>query len=268
MFLISFLLGWGFIYYIYQKENIKKEHVDSLFRYIFFGTILGARIGEIIFYSFPYFSSHWIEAIFPVKEDYNHSILGIIKGYQIVGYRGLSSHGASIGIIFSILLYYRNNGKKLRKSIVWLFDHICIISSISAVFIRIGNFFNSEIVGKPCSGTYPFSIKFVQMDTKIYGKITPRHPTQIYEAIIYLFIFLLLCYIYRIQKMKEGYLSGLFFIFIWISRFVIEFVKEPQSNEYIHLYFLNTGQLLSIPFIIFGFFLINRSIIMKKYFSS
>ncbi|WP_185869610.1 prolipoprotein diacylglyceryl transferase [Blattabacterium cuenoti] len=263
MFIISFLLGWYIMKFIYQKDNVNKKYLDPLLGYIFFGTLIGARLGQILFYDFSYFFDHWIEALFPIKENRNHFLLGFIKGYEFIGYRGLSSHGATIGIIISTIFYSKKVLKK--QSFIWLCDRLCIAVSIASVFIRIGNFFNSEIVGKPCNTKWPWAVKFVQMDSE-YGELVPRHPTQIYEAISYLLIFLILCFFYK-KRINEGFLSGIFFILLWSTRFFLEFMKEPQGIEFINLLYLNTGQCLSIPFIIFGILLLNLSRIKKYFFS-
>ncbi|AWU44067.1 prolipoprotein diacylglyceryl transferase [Blattabacterium punctulatus] len=263
MFFLSFLIGWYIMKYIYKIEKIHQKYLDTLLVYTVLGTIIGARLGQIFFYDFSYFSDHWIEAFFPVKENY--SKLGIIKGYEFIGYRGLSSHGATIGIILSIFFYSK---KILKKSFFWICDRLCIVATLSAVFIRIGNFFNSEIVGIPCDSALPWAVKFLQMDTG-YGEIVPRHPTQIYESIIYFFIFLFLCSLYRKKNIRNitGYISGIFFILLWSSRFLLEFMKEPQGYEIINMYSLNTGQWLSIPCIIFGIFIFYFSIKNKRFFS-
>ncbi len=266
MFMVSFLLGWFVMKSIFKKEKIHQKYLDYLLIFTFFGTIFGARFGQILFYDFSYFSDHWIEALFPIKEKDNHYLFGLIKGYEFIGYRGLSSHGATIGIILSSFFY----SKKIlfRKSFVWICDRLCIPTSISAVFIRIGNFFNSEIVGKPCDIKFPFAVKFFQMDTE-YGEIVPRHPAQIYESISYLFIFFILVFFYWKKKnIHDGFLSGTFFILLWSSRFLLEFLKEPQGKEIFNFWHLNTGQWLSIPFIMFGFYLFNLSKIKKYFFRS
>ncbi len=264
MFVLSFITGWSIMKYIYRVDNINHKYLEPLLVYTFLGTIIGARLGQIFFYDFLYFSDHhWIEAFFPIRENPKESLfLGIIKGYEFVGYRGLSSHGATIGIILSSFFYSK---RILKKSFFWLCDRLCIVVSLSAVFIRIGNFFNSEIVGKPCE-MVPWAVKFLQMDTE-YGEIIPRHPTQIYESISYLFIFLFLWFLYRKKNVKIGYISGIFFVLLWSTRFFLEFMKEPQGDEIIHMLSFNTGQCLSIPYIIFGVFIL-LSLRKKKYFFS
>ncbi|WP_185865019.1 prolipoprotein diacylglyceryl transferase [Blattabacterium cuenoti] len=256
MFIISFLLGWWIMQYIYQNDNINKKYLDPLFRYTFFGTIIGSRLGQIFFYDFLYFSNHWIESVLPIRKNNGNYFLGIIKNYEYVGYRGLSSHGAAIGIIIAVFFYKKKFLKK--KPFIWLCDRLVIVAAISSMFIRIGNFFNSEIIGIPTK--LPWAVKFIQMEDKRYNLMIPRHPTQIYESIVYLILFVILWFFYYIfckkKILKNGFLSGLFLIITWGSRFLIEFIKEPQENEFIHFYILNTGQCLSIPFIILGFYII------------
>ncbi|WP_185856053.1 prolipoprotein diacylglyceryl transferase [Blattabacterium cuenoti] len=265
MFVFSFITGWYVMTYIYRIDHVNQKYLDPLLVYTVLGTFIGARLGQVFFYDFLYFSdNHWIEAFFPIVENPKKSfLLGMIKGYEFVGYRGLSSHGATIGISLSSFLYSR---KILKRNFFWLCDRLCIISALSSVFIRIGNFFNSEIVGTPSN--LPWAVKFVQMDTE-YGEIIPRHPTQIYESISYLFIFLFLWFFYRKRNTKKptGYISGVFFIFLWGARFLLEFLKEPQGDEMIHLLFMNTGQCLSIPYIIFGVFILFFSQKKKSFFS-
>ncbi len=264
MFILSFMIGWCIMKYIYQKENIDKKYLDPLFTYTFLGTFLGARLGQVLFYDFSYFSDHLIEIFLPIKENNPNFLFGFIKGYEFIGYRGLSSHGATIGIIVSSFFYAR---RILKKSFIWLCDRLCIAVSLSAIFIRIGNFFNSEIVGKPCNEKLPWAVKFIKMD-KNYGEIIPRHPTQIYESISYFMIFLLLYFLYinKRNKMNKGFLSGIFFICLWSVRFLLEFMKEPQGDEFFSFLFFNTGQCLSIPFIIFGVILLIKD--NKMIFSS
>jgi prolipoprotein diacylglyceryl transferase len=265
MFVISFSLGWYIMKYIYQNDNVDKKYLDPLFVCTFFGTLIGARLGQVLFYDFSYFLDHWIETFLPIRENKHSFLLGFIKGYEFIGYRGLSSHGATIGIIMSTMFYSKTIVQ--GKSFIWLCDRLCIPVSISAAFIRVGNFFNSEIVGKPCSDKFPLGVKFVQMNTD-YGEIVPRHPAQIYESISYLLIFLFLWYSYKIGKgKKNGFLSGSFFILLFSVRFLVEFIKEPQGEEFINFLSVNTGQWLSIPFIVFGFFILNLSKIKKYFFS-
>lgn len=249
MFGISFLLGNLIIKYIYKKENLKKKTFNNLNNYIIFGIIIGARLGQIIFYDLSYYYNNkkWLEAILPItikNNIKNCNILDCIKNIQFTGYNGLSSHGATIGLLISIFLYKKKFLKK--KNILYIYDIMCIPMNLGASLIRIGNLFNSEIIGK--SSTLPWSFKFINIkNNHIY-----RHPTQLYESLTYLIIFIFLFYIYKKKKHKKGFIFSLFLMITWTSRFIIEFIKEPQGKEIIKIFNLNTGQVLSIPFILTG----------------
>jgi phosphatidylglycerol:prolipoprotein diacylglycerol transferase len=158
----------------------------------------------------------------------------------------LASHGAAIGMIISMYLY---NKKILHKSVLWILDRIVIPVALGAVFVRIGNFINSEIVGKYTNSN--FGVVFKQL-----GETDPRHPAQLYEALCYVFVFATLFYLYwKTNKAeRQGFLFGAFLTMLWSVRFVIEFVKEAQNPERAD-WLLNTGQLLSIPFILIGLYL-------------
>ncbi|XOD66665.1 MAG: prolipoprotein diacylglyceryl transferase [Flavobacteriales bacterium Tduv] len=252
MFLSAFMFGWMIMEYIFRKERVSKIYLDPLLVYTVFGTLIGARLGHVFFYDLPYFKDHWLEALFPIRENLNHKLFGLFEGYEFIGYRGLASHGAAIGLIISTYLYSK---KVVRKPFLWICDRLCIPIALGGAFIRIGNFFNSEIVGKPSD--LPWAVKFIQMNTE-YGEIVPRHPAQLYESIGYFGIFLILWYAYKKTEKKKflGYLFGLFFIMLWSTRILIEFLKEPQGKEIIHTSTLNTGQLLGIPFLLLSILII------------
>jgi len=211
-------------------------------------TLLGARLGDVVFYSWDYYQNHLIEILLPIRENPNKDILfGIVKGYEFIGFRGLASHGASIGIILGLFLFQ----KKFKiKSFLWLLDRLTIPISLGAFFVRIGNFFNSEIVGKYTGSN--FGVVFENR-----GEILPRHPAQLYEAIGYLFLFILLRKLYKTNlRQKEGVFLGVFFLVLFGVRFLVEFVKESQGGIEEFLPNLSTGQWLSIPFILLGIVLI------------
>ncbi|WP_103327695.1 prolipoprotein diacylglyceryl transferase [Bacteroidetes bacterium endosymbiont of Geopemphigus sp.] len=251
MFVLAFLCGWGIMNQIYDTEKVDKKHLDSLLLYTVLGTLIGARLGQVFFYDLPYFKNHWMEALLPIRERQDTYFMGIFKDYEFIGYRGLASHGATLGLILSSWLYSK---RILHKPFLWICDRICIPVALGGMFVRIGNFFNSEIVGKPKD--LPWAVKFMQMDEE-YGEIVPRHPAQLYESLGYLCIFLIIYFIYRKTNKKYylGYMFGLFFTLLWSVRFLTEFIKEPQGHEILYTSMLNTGQLLSIPFIIIGLFL-------------
>ena len=240
MFLIAFGLGWYIMKNIYDKEGIPIEKLDSLFIHTVLATLIGARLGHVIFYDWDYFQHNLLEIFLPVRFK---------PEFEFTGFRGLASHGAAIGIIVAMYLYRRN---VLDKPILWILDRVVIPVASGAIFIRIGNFLNSEIIGKPTNSNYGVIFKNL-------GENFPRHPAQLYESFCYLLIFLLLWFTYwkTDKKEKIGYIFGLFLVLLWTVRFFIEFLKEPQVGERA-LWIINTGQWLSIPFIIAGFYFMFR----------
>jgi len=229
LFAMSFIVGYQIMAIIFKRENRSEQDLNDLVWYMILGTVLGARLGHCLFYNPDYYLSHPLE------------ILQIWKG-------GLASHGAGIGIITALILYTR---KKKEISFLWIMDRVVITVALSGFFIRLGNLFNSEIIGKPTNGNWGFI--FVSVDN------IPRHPAQLYEAIAYLLIFIfLLSFYFRVKgKFKNGLLFGLFLISIFGFRFFVEFFKENQSLFEQKL-FLNMGQLLSIPFVIMGIYFLFR----------
>ena len=251
MFLIAFSLGYYIIKNIYQKENVKTEYIEPLLIYVVISTLLGARLGEVFFYNWDYYSNHLLEVLLPIREREGETFLfGIFSDYEFIGFRGLASHGASIGIIIGLYLYQR---KYKFKPLLWVLDRLSIPVSLGAGFIRIGNFFNSEIVGNYTGNN--FGVIFSNR-----GEILPRHPAQLYEAIGYFCLFFLLKYFYNkgIAENK-GYIFGMFLSILFTIRFIVEFVKESQGGFESVLTLLSTGQWLSIPLIITGLFFIFRS---------
>ena len=246
MFIIAFSLGYYIVQKIYINDNKPIELVEPLFIYVVFGTLLGARLGEVFFYNWEYFQNNLIEILLPIKKDIDSSMLfGIIDGYKFVGYRGLASHGATIGIITAMFIY---KYKFKYDSVLWIFDRLAIPVAIGGMFVRIGNFFNSEIVGNYTNSN--FGIVF-----KNRGEIFPRHPAQLYEAFGYLLLFILLWNLYWKTNLKKnkGFLFGLFLTGLFSVRVLVENVKESQGGGLEDtLGLLSTGQWLSIPFIVIG----------------
>ncbi len=252
MFIIAFSLGYYIIKKIYLNENKSIELIEPLFIYTVLGTLIGARLGEVLFYNWDYFQNNLIEIFLPIKKDISSSLLfGIIDGWKFVGYRGLASHGATIGIIISMFIY---KSKFKYDSVLWIFDRIVIPIAIGGMFVRIGNFFNSEIVGNYTESN--FGVVFINR-----GEIFPRHPAQLYEAMGYLLLFVLLWQLYWKTNFKndKGFLFGLFLICLFSIRVLVEYVKVSQGGFEDYLGFLSTGQWLSIPFILIGIFFMLRS---------
>ncbi|MBT8253051.1 MAG: prolipoprotein diacylglyceryl transferase [Flavobacteriaceae bacterium] len=246
MWILAFLIGYTLMKRIFKHEKESQDNLDSLFIYSVLGLLLGARLGEVFFYSWDYFKDHLVEILLPIREDPNGSILGI-KGYKFYGFRGLASHGAAVGMIISMYLY---NKKKLKRSVLWILDRIVIPVAIGAIFVRIGNFFNSEMIGKKVEEG-SFGIIFRQYDDFV------RHPGQLYEAFGYIFVFAILYYFYwKTDKgNKLGFLFGTFLVLLFSIRLFVERFKIPQvEGREDWLFSLNTGQALSIPFILLGLY--------------
>ena len=245
MFIIAFSLGYYIVQKIYINDNKSVTLVEPLFIYVVFGTLIGARLGEVFFYNWDYFQNNLIEIFLPIKKDVNSSFLfGIIDGWKFVGYRGLASHGATIGIITAMFIY---KYKFKYDSVLWIFDRIVIPIAIGGMFVRIGNFFNSEIVGNYTNSN--FGVVFLNN-----GEIFPRHPAQLYEAFGYFLLFILLWNIYWKTNLKnyKGFIFGLFLTCLFSIRVLVENVKESQGGLEETFGVLSTGQWLSIPFILIG----------------
>tara|TARA_Y100000022_G_scaffold175604_1_gene164369 strand:- start:936 stop:1709 length:774 start_codon:yes stop_codon:yes gene_type:complete len=252
MFILAFLLGYNLVKSFFKKEDVDEKYLDPLLIYLVLSVFLGARLGEVFFYQWGYYQNHLIEILLPIQESPNSSILGLIDGYKFTGYRGLASHGAAIGMTIGLLIFKR---KYNFKSLLWIFDRLTIPTAIGGAFVRIGNFFNSEILGK-----YTNSDWGVIFENR--GEVLPRHPAQLYESFGYIILFIILYVLYqRISiREKEGKLFGYFLIGLFSIRFIVEFVKESQGGIETFLPGLSTGQWLSIPFILIGivFLFINK----------
>lgn len=222
---------------IYIKENVPIENLEKLFIYVVVGIVLGARLGHCFFYEPSYYFENPLEILLPIKK--------IGDAYQFIGFQGLASHGGGIGTLIAIGIYC----KKYKTNYLWVLDRIAIVTPIVAVFIRLGNFMNSEIYGKPTNGNW--GVIFQRDD------LIPRHPTQLYEAFSYLLIFGVLIFSYKkmVKEKSNGLIFGLLLVLVFSARFIIEFFKENQVGFEKGM-ILNMGQLLSIPFIIIGLILI------------
>ena len=232
LFAGGLILGYQIARRFFLKEGYTPEHIDKLALYIFIATILGARLGHCLFYEPGYYLNHPFEMLLPFSFQ---------GGFHFTGYRGLASHGGIFGVFLAIMIFCWQTKHKFFS----VLDKVAVGGSFTAVFIRLGNFMNSEIIGKPTGGDY--GVIFKKVDD------IARHPTQLYESLAYLLIFFLLLYLYKYQRerFREGFIFGLFFTLLFISRFLIEFFKENQVSFEDSLTY-NMGQLLSIPFIIGG----------------
>ena len=253
MFVAAFILGLRLMKKIYINDNIPVEKLDPLFMYVFVSMLIGMRLGDVFFYSWDYYQNHLLEIILPIKKQEGASALfGLLDGWKFTGFTGFASHGAAIAIPIAMYFYAK---KHLQKPWLFILDRLGIMVALAGFFIRFGNFFNSEIYGKPTGSS--FGVIF-----KRAGETVPRHPTQLYEAFSYLVLFFALWYFYwkTDKKNQTGFLFGLFMVVLWSLRFVIEFLKEAQVEGREDWVFntLNTGQVLSIPLVLIGFWLMFR----------
>ncbi len=242
MFIISFLFGFNIMKRMYLKENVATERLETMLFYIVLSTLIGARLGHVIFYDWEYYQSHLLEIFLPIEKT--------TDGYTFTGFRGLASHGAAIGILTGIIIYQKIYKE---KTLLWILDRLIIPTTLGAGFVRIGNFFNSEIVGKYTGNN--FGVIFVNR-----GETLPRHPAQLYESICYFVLFFILTQIYKSEfKNRKGFLLGFFMVTLFSIRFLIEFVKESQGGFETILPLFSTGQWLSIPLILAGIVVLTRS---------
>lgn len=224
--------------YIYKKEKKSLNQLDVLTTYILIGTLLGARLGHIIFYDPVYYWYHPIE-ILPVR---------LSPSFAFTGLAGLASHGGGMGVFLSIYLYCR----KYKENYLKILDSVAIAVALTGAFIRFGNLLNSEMIGIPTR--VPWAFVFTSTDN------IPRHPAQLYESIFCLFLFVCMFSIWKLKgdKIQNGFLLGIFLTMLFSFRFFDEFLKINQESFENDL-LINMGQILSIPFILTGVFLIFRA---------
>ena len=277
MFVIAFTLGWIITKKIFIREGESLEKLDSLFIYMVVAILLGARLGHVLFYQSELIFEDPISIFLPFRT---------VPEFEFTGFTGLASHGAAIGVIIAMFMYSK---KVLKKNILWILDRVVIAVASGAIFVRIGNFLNSEIIGKVVNNDFPLGVKFIRNTinkyevTQITGikdvnkayhaletdpqfaetlaKIPFSHPAQLYEAIGYVFVFIILWMIYwkTEKRNKLGYIFGAFLVLLWTVRFFVEIVKKSQGGFESDLgNVLSTGQWLSIPFIIIGLYFMFR----------
>ncbi|MFV5691241.1 prolipoprotein diacylglyceryl transferase [Flavobacterium sp. LT1R49] len=272
MFVIAFGLGWYIMKNIFEREGESIEKLDSLFIWTVLATLIGARLGHVLFYDWEYFRNHLLEIFLPFRFS---------PKFEFTGFQGLASHGAAISIIIAMYFYSKNI---LKRPQLWILDRVVIPVASGAIFVRLGNFFNSEIVGKETTSV--FGIRFLRdkfspadavnatqipepkaayhaiaADPKFVAlleQVPAKHPTQLYEAFCYIFVFAILFFMYwkTEARLKSGYLFGMFLVLLFTVRIVVESVKESQGGFENELGLLSTGQWLSIPFILIGLYFI------------
>ncbi len=278
LWISAFAIGWFIMKRIFTHEKKSIEQLDALFIYTVLGTMLGARLGHVLFYQSELFIDDPLSILLPIKT---------VPEFKFTGFAGLASHGATIGIIIGMFLYVR---KYSEMKILWILDRLVIPSAIGAFCVRLGNFFNSEINGKITDESFPLAVKFIRdTDDMLPSKalaitkekslnaaykaiennsefsqelvnIPYRHPAQLYEGLAYIFVFAILYFLYwkTDKKNKAGYLFGLFLVLLWSVRFLVEYVKKSQGGFEESWGLLSTGQWLSIPFIIIGLYFMFR----------
>ena len=254
-------IGLIFAYFIvrklYRHQGISADKFDPLFLYCFLGILIGARLGHCLFYEPDYYLGSIqgvIEMFLPVKILPDGS-------WKYHGYAGLASHGGAIGCLIGMLIYAKRN----RVRFLTVLDNVCIATPMTACCIRLGNLMNSEIIGRPTDVSWAFL--FHTNDAMVNGVIVPRHPAQLYEALAYLLIFVLLVTVYWMRsrtsvqnaRVGTGLYFGLCLTLIFTFRFFIEFIKKEQV-DFEKGMMLDMGQILSIPFVLVGLYFVIRSI--------
>lgn len=280
MWVVAFGLGWFVMKKIFEREGESIEKLDKLFIYTIVATMIGARLGHVIFYQPELFREDFLNVFLPFRTT---------PKFEFTGFAGLASHGAAIAIILVIFYYSK---KIIKRPVLWMLDRVVIPVTSGGIFIRIGNFINSEILGRETTADLATAVKFVRGEdypdkadamqitgTNDYNKaydliqhdprfaktleaIPYRHPAQLYEAFCYIFVFAIIYYMYwkTDSRKHHGLIFGVFLVLLWTVRFMVEFVKQSQGGFEEDLPGgLLTGQWLSIPFILVGFYLIFTS---------
>ena len=234
---------------LYKEQKIKDELFDPLFFYCFFGILIGARLGHCIFYQPDYFLTSFkgfVEMLLPI-----HFLPD--GGWKMTGYAGLASHGGTAGLMLALWLYC----KRTKLSLWTVLDNIAIATGTTACFIRLGNLMNSEIIGKATD--VPWAFIFEKVDA------LPRHPSQLYEAIAYALLFVILWALHKMwpEKIGTGWYFGFCLTYIFTFRFLIEYTKEIQEAFEASLP-IDMGQILSIPFVIIGVWCMVKSKKVKR----
>lgn len=229
LFALAFVFGFIILTRVYKLEKKPQTDLEQLSIYVILGTVIGARLGHCLFYDPAYYLSNPLE---------------MIKVWE----GGLASHGAAIGILTALYLFSK---KKKDQGMLWTLDRLVIVVALGGALIRLGNLFNSEIIGMQTD--VPWAFIFTSIDD------IPRHPAQLYESIAYFISFGILYFIYlkKRETLKTGFLFGLFLILIFGFRFFVEFIKEDQSAFEAGM-ILNMGQILSIPFVLMGLYYLVR----------
>ena len=242
LFVSGFVIGWHLFKWFFTREKVNTKLMDPLLYTLLIATIVGARLGHCIFYQPDYYFGSW-QGFWEIFMPW--------KG-------GLASHGGAIALLLAMWWFANHYGKKNDFDFLWIMDRLCIAVAFAGCMIRLGNLFNSEIYGDVT--TLPWGFIF-----DLRGETEPKHPTQLYEAFSYLLLGLVMVWVYKykLDKVYRGFFFGFFLLGCFGSRFLIEFIKEPQV-DFEKTMLLDMGQLLSIPFILAGIALLVYSYLAKK----
>ena len=240
MWAVAILVAERICRYTFKHEGLPGRTLESAFMWIVLGTFIGARVGHCLFYEPEVYLAEPWRIITDIREG------------------GMASHGATIGILLGIYFFTKRN----HLPFIWGIDRIAIVAPISGAIIRIGNLFNSEIVGDVTNAPWGFRFLRCAEDRNLPDALVPgRHPSQLYEALCYLLTFGIILFLYYrkdLGRRRPGFLFGVAMIGIFLSRFIIEFVKIPQVGFEDGMA-IDMGQILSIPFIILGAYMIIRA---------
>lgn len=280
MWILAFVAGWYIMKRIFNREGKPLEKLDSLFVYAVVSIMLGARLGHVLFYQSELFTEDPLSILLPIQT---------VPEFKFTGFAGLASHGATLGAMIALWLFSRKNKD---MSFLWLLDRVALAAGLGMAFVRIGNFFNSEINGKIVDKSFALATKFIRDSddmpayramqitkeksasaayeaiennpdfSAVLESIPYRHPVQLYEAFGYILIFCIMYFLMywrtNVRK-REGFLFGFWLIFIWGPiRFFLEFFKKSQGGFEDAWGTFTTGQWLSIPFVIIGLYLMFR----------
>ncbi|MDT0540434.1 MULTISPECIES: prolipoprotein diacylglyceryl transferase [Croceitalea] len=278
LWILAFVAGWYIMKQIFKKENKSLEKLDSLFVYAVVSIMLGARLGHVLFYQSELLTTDPLSVLLPIRT---------VPEFEFTGFTGLASHGATIAAFIALFLFSR---KYKDMSFLWLLDRVAVVSTIGCAFIRIGNFFNSEINGNIVDKSFALATRFIRDSddmpsyramqitkektasaaykaienkpefSQVLESIPYRHPAQLYEAFLYVLLFGIMWFTYlkTNKSQKSGFLFGLFMVGLWTARFVVEYFKKSQGGFEETWGTFSTGQWLSIPMILIGLYFMFR----------
>lgn len=230
LFSMGLFIAYLVLKRVFKQNGIADDKFDKFTMFVIIATVLGARLGHCLFYDWAYYQNHLLEIFLPFKFE---------PEFRFTGFQGLASHGGTIGVLIALIIY----SIRYKIKMFWVLDKAALLAPLCAGFIRLGNLMNSEILGKETDVAWAFIFKNIDN--------VPRHPAQLYEAISYFLIFLILKIVDKKFERQNGFIFGLFFFLLFSARVFIEMFKEVQVSFELDMA-MNMGQNLSIPFIIAG----------------